>query len=222
MINQQNFEEIRKGWAEESLRQEAERQKSEKLKKELQQIPLRFRGKTFSDYEVENQGQLRAKAIAERFVSTFPNRLMEGSSLIFYGTSGTGKTLLSTMISQKLLDLGYYVRYEPTNEFLKNLLEIKFKSQSAFNVEFDAYCHPQLLVIDEVTESISQSGSPAEIERQLLLRLINSRYEKKLCTLVISNREKDEIINRLGIPVTDRLFEKGTLVAFNWSSYRNK
>lgn len=206
----------------ESIKREEDNRRQEYIKQQIKQIPMRFRDKSFDHYETNNPDQFRVKTLAERYVETFKDRLAMGSSLVFYGNPGTGKTLLSLIIYQVLLQSNISVHYEASIEFLSKLITSKFKSQHSFQAEVDFYSRMQFLIIDEATESINKFGMPSEIEKQVLLKIINARYEKNLCTLMISNRDKQEIIHRLSEPVLDRLFENGITVAFNWESYRQK
>lgn len=214
----EEFEEIHR----ESIRQAEEGRKAERIENYIKLVPFRFRGKTFADYEVENDYQGRAKQLAERYVETFHERLEAGTSFKFMGKIGTGKTLLALIIYQELAKSGYSVKYESSLEFIKDLLEIKFKSQANFQSHFEKYQNIQLLILDEVTESINKNGFPSELEKQLLFKIIDRRYEKKLCTLIITNHDRKELAARLGQSTTDRLDENGILLAFNWNSYRQK
>lgn len=207
---------------EEMIKKDEERRRVEFINQQLQKVSYRFRGKTWSDYQIDNLEQKKVKTIVDRYAQTFNERLKEGSSLIFKGKHGTGKTLLSFIVYQSIAKEGFSVHYESSLEFITHLLESKFKSQQQFLREFEIYTKCQFLVIDEVTESISKNGFPSEIEKQLLFRLINQRYENQLCTLVITNRDDTEFISRLGEGTIDRLTEKGMTLAFMWDSYRKK
>jgi hypothetical protein len=48
------------------------------------------------------------------------------------------------------------------------------------------------------------------------------RYQAKRCSLMISNRNKPELIERIGEPSIDRLAECGATLAFTWQSYRQR
>jgi DNA replication protein DnaC len=85
------------------------------------------------------------------------------------------------------------------------------------------YSNIHFLIIDEVTEGFSgKSGTLSDWEKKMLFTLIDMRYSKNLCTLVISNRSLGEMIERLGATTYDRLTEKGLSLIFNWNSYRTK
>jgi len=160
--------------------------------------------------------------MAERFAKTFFERKKEGTPVKFVGKPGTGKTLLAFIIYQELVKAGYSVKYESSIEFIKDLLEMKFTAQREFTSHFKKFSQYDLLIIDEATESINKDGAPSEIEKQVLLKLINERYANQSCTLIITNRDNDELINRLGSPIVRRLTENGISLAFTWDVYRQK
>lgn len=186
----------------------------------LEKIPLRFRDKTFTDFKVNNEKQLRVKNLIERYIQTFPDRMKEGTSIKFMGNPGTGKTFLSLIMYQELVKAGYCVKYESSIEVVKNLLEIKFKSQTTFQSYLEALKRVQFLIIDEISESINKGGMPSELEKQLLFKIINDRYENKLCTLIITNKDNHGLIEALGLPSVERLSENGITLKFDWPSFR--
>ena len=213
----EEFESIRR----ESMKRAEEIHVAENIQKLIGQVPLRFRHKSFSDYKTEFPEQIRVKKIAERFVETFQERSAVGTCVIFLGNPGTGKTLLSLIIYQQLARVGYRVHYESSLQFLKVLQEKRYESSVAFQSMLEYYRRPNLLILDEVTESVSKDGSPSEYDRKLLFDVINARYEKMQgCTLVISNRNKEELAKRLGQPMSDRLSENNITLTFGWNSYR--
>jgi len=194
-------------WAAESMLKIQEATQSQ-LNKKIENIPPRFRNKTFADFKIENEGQEKVKKIAMRYVETFQDRLENGTSIVLQDCSRTG-TLLSLIMHQALIRAGFNSRYESSLEFIKLLLEIKFKSQSYFDAELKALNQYHFFIIDGITESITKDGKPSEIERKLLCKIINERYENNLCTLVITHRDKKEFINRLGETLYTQLSEKG-------------
>ena len=186
----------------------------------LSKIPLRFRHKTWADFKVMYPGQLTVKKAAERFVATFDERLSEGTCLLFQGKPGTGKTFLSLLIYRALAERGVAVSYESSLHFLKAIQEKKFESHAGFNALIDHYRQLPLLIIDEVSEGCGKEGYLAEWERSLLFAVMDARYQEQRCTIVISNRSKPDLIERLGTPIIDRLSENGVMMGFEWDSYR--
>jgi DNA replication protein DnaC len=215
-LKQSDFDKIR----EDSLKDEREKRLAESVNHLITKLPLRFQHRTFQDYIAETKEKIRIKTIAERYVLSFKERLETGSNLFFIGKSGTGKTLLSLIIYQEIAKAGHFVQYEPTIDFIKRFLDIRFKSEASFQNEIRHYYTSHLLILDEVTESLNRLGVPSPCEKQFLFRLINERYQRKLCTIMISNRDYKEIDDLLGTPTIDRVSENGIFLAFNWDSFR--
>jgi DNA replication protein DnaC len=73
-----------------------------------------------------------------------------------------------------------------------------------------------LLILDEVGV---QFGSP--FEENLMFDVLNSRYENRLPTILISNLTSEKAATFLGERVVDRLREDGgSVVVFDWQSHR--
>ena len=112
------------------------------------------------------------------------------------------------------------VEYQPSIHFLRLLQEKQFESYSALESQLEFYRELPFLIIDEVTEGCGKGAYPADWERHLFRVLIDARYQANRSTLIITNRNKAELIERLGEPAIDRLSENGIFLAFNWPSYR--
>lgn len=207
----------------EKVRVDEEKKRSaERLDALMRQIPMRFRDKSFDDYVSHQEAQTKIKIIAMRYVETFSERLKEGTCMILTGKPGTGKTMLSLIIYQMLARQRYSVRYESSLDWVNKLIQQKYNSPTTFYSEVKLYEDVSFLILDEITESLSKDGSPTELERQMLFKIINKRYENSLCTLVITNRDINALNMRLGQPTADRLSENGITLAFDWDSYRQK
>lgn len=201
---------------------EAEKRKAEAIATLLKSVPLRYRTKTFADFMVECDAQNQVKKLIESYANTFGDRLLDGTCLTFLGAPGTGKTFLALILHQYLVHNSFRVEYQPSLNFLRVLQEKQFESYQAGEAFLQYYKKLPFLIIDEVTEGCGKGAYPADWERHLLRMLIDVRYQASRCTLIITNRGKKELIDRLGEPTIDRLSEKGITLAFNWGSYRNK
>lgn len=201
---------------------EAEKRHRDSVARYMSKVAPRFSGKTFVDFRLDYEGQVRVKTITSCYVSTFKDRLEEAACLIFLGKPGTGKTLLALIMYQALAETGWQVEYQPSLNFLRALQERQYESYAAFDRCLDHYRKLPLLIIDEVTEGCGKGAYPADWERHLLRQLIDERYQAKRCTLIISNRNNQELIERIGEPSVDRLLECGSMLAFSWQSYRKK
>lgn len=203
-----------------ALREEQEKRCAEIVLQQIQKIPSRYRGMDVDDFKVRHAEQAHVKSVVERYLSTFTDRLNEGTNLIFLGNPGTGKTMLSLILYQALVQKGFSVCYEPSLQFLRLCRDKNFESYSAFESLLTHYQRMQLLIIDEVSEGQVRGGVLTDWELMMLFTMINARYQQTLCTLVISNRSKKIFTERLGERLTGRLMQNGIELAFNWNSYR--
>jgi DNA replication protein DnaC len=79
----------------------------------------------------------------------------------------------------------------------------------------DTWASFDLLVIDE----FHQRGETAA-ENNLLVNLLDRRYDQRLCTILIANQSVEEFSDAVGDSVVSRINETGEIVPFNWPSYR--
>lgn len=199
---------------------EAEKRRVAVIHDAIQKIPLRYQHKQWTDFTVGNEDQKKIKTIMERYAATFKDRLLQGNNVIFTGKPGTGKTLLSLIVYQQLVKAGFSCAYEPSLDFLRTLQEKKFTAPGVFNNAMASYQSISFLIIDEITEGGGKNRSLTDWETELLFKLINLRYQQQRCTLVISNRNREDLRKCLGEAIYDRLSDKGIPLVFNWKSYR--
>jgi DNA replication protein DnaC len=190
------------------------------IKRFLEMVPTIYYGKKFDDFKVDYPSQKRIKEIAMRYVDTFQERKQEGMNLIFTGSSGTGKTLLSLIMYQALAKKNVRVRYEANLQFLRDFRDRNFLSNESFKQIVNNYREIEFLVIDEVTEGLVKGGELCQWEKEMLFTIINMRYQANLCTLVITNRDINDFKTQMTDRIAGRLLEKGLTLAFDWSSYR--
>jgi DNA replication protein DnaC len=91
-----------------------------------------------------------------------------------------------------------------------------------YQLEMKTYQEPDFLILDEVTESISKDGILSEVERQVFRMLIDERHNYNRPSLIISNRNTQEIALRFGKDIMDRLSKNSISLIFNWPSYRQQ
>ena len=146
--------------------------------------------------------------VRESFIKDIPST---NKILLLYGTYGTGKTHLSSSIVRELGGLyrtssKLILEYENCNNFkaTKNKIEM-----------LDYYSSSNVLVIDEIGR-----GFKPDVEREVLMYIINQRYENDLPTVLVTNMIKEELIKFLGYAIYDRLTECCTSIQFTGISKR--
>ena len=79
----------------------------------------------------------------------------------------------------------------------------------------DKYGRVRLLVIDEIGRGVA-----AAEEQYMLYQIINERYNRRKPIVLISNQNKKDFLNYVGIAAADRLTESAQVVEFTGQSYR--
>ena len=223
--------------------QEAEREReveearidaAERAKRRIEQsingamIPERFKSRTLGNY-VADSGEKQSAVLefCRQYAANFDKALELGTSLIFSGGVGTGKTHLSIGIAHEIMTSGYTAVFSTVSGMVRH---IRSTWRSEEENELDAmrsYVMPNLLILDEVGV---QSGS--DNEHQILFEILNSRYERCRPTILLTNLPiRDQVDNGIVIKkglqsfIGDRLLDRmreggGKAFTFDWQSGR--
>ena len=126
-----------------------------------------------------------AKAFAENFARHHDN-------LLLIGTTGTGKTHVSTAIAKEVISQGFDVLYDSTQNILNDFERDKFKSgYNQTESASDKYLECDLLIIDDLgAEFITQFSVSS------LYNLINTRQNKGLSTIISTNLTASELAGK--------------------------
>ena len=170
--------------------QSAFRQREVDEKLRLAKIPARYKGKTFEDYQVDNDNA-DAVAKAKKYLKNPQN------GLLFYGKPGRGKSLLAAIISQEMLKKGKSVIFRDVPSLLENLQQsYDNKNNGTINEKMEALTKVDLLVLDDVG-----TEKPTEWAITRLYLIINERYNANKPMIVTSNYSGVELAKRLNNPV---------------------
>ncbi len=137
----------------------------------------------------------------------FINSFSENSeNLLFYGTSGTGKTFLSHCIAKELLDKGYFVVYRTADDLIQNLKHIKFNEDD--QMEY-LLLDCDLLIIDDLGSEQISVFSKTE-----LFNLINKKLLMGKKMIVSTNYSLEEILKSYSERISSRLLGNFNLCKF--------
>ena len=180
-------------------------------------IPVRFQSRTFDNYQVNNDGQERALRKARAYADGWQQSVTAGTSLIFSGNAGTGKTHLACAIANQLIAQGVSAVFTTVSDAMRAIKRTyDADSQMTELQAIQAFVDPGLLILDEVG-----ANRGTEYEVQLVFDIINKRYENCRPTIILTNLDPQALRDCLGERVVDRLREGGgKLVAFTWESFR--
>ena len=179
-------------------------------------IPERFKNRTLESYVAKTSGQQKALAFATEYAENFDLVLREGRSAIFVGKVGTGKTHLAIGIALSIMQQQRSALFVTVQRLIRRVKDSWHTKEETESQVVDVFASPDLLVLDEVGV---QFGS--EFEKQVLFDVLNTRYENKKPSILLSNIPKEQLSDYLGERVTDRLRENGgKVIGFDWESYR--
>ena len=179
-------------------------------------IPERFKDRTLESYVAKTSGQQKALAFATEYAENFDLVLKEGRSAIFVGKVGTGKTHLAIGIALSIMQQQRSALFVTVQRLIRRVKDSWHTKEETESQVVDVFASPDLLVLDEVGV---QFGS--EFEKQVLFDVLNTRYENRKPSILLSNIPKEQLSDYLGERVTDRLRENGgKVIGFDWESYR--
>ena len=126
-----------------------------------------------------------AKGFAEKFARHHDN-------LLLIGTTGTGKTHVSTAIAKEVISQGFDVLYDSAQNIINDFETDKFKSgYSQAEPLGTKYLECDLLIIDDLgAEFVSQFSVSA------IYNLINTRQNKGLSTIISTNLSGQELAGK--------------------------
>jgi DNA replication protein DnaC len=139
------------------------------------------------------------KDYAYNFVKNFGESNQK--NLLFSGTTGLGKTFLSSCIANEVLKKGYTVLYQTAPLLLDTIFEYKYGKSSSSEELYKSLFDVDLLIIDDLgTENVSQAKATE------LFTLINSRLLKSNTKTIIStNLTLQEIFNTYDDRIVSRI-----------------
>lgn len=146
----------------------------------------------------ENYKRMKSNlAEAKEFVNNFGK---SPKTLLFIGSTGTGKTHLSTAIAKALIEKGCEVLYDSSQNIVSAFEKDRFKSgYGQYEPIGDKYLECELLILDDLgTEFVNQ------FTISCLYNLINTRQNKGLSTIISTNLSATELTKKY----EDRIYSR--------------
>ena len=182
-----------------------------------------FSNEKFEDENLTpKENMLNILSVSEGFVNNFDEN--NGENLLFYGTTGLGKTFLCNCIAKALLDKGKIVVYQTAFKILEILEEYKFSREKTpeLKMSYELLFDCDLLIIDDLGTELTNTFTNIEI-----FNIINNRIVQNKKTLVSTNLDLIDIADTYSHRVSSRIFGKFTLLEFygpdlRWESNTNR
>ncbi len=163
-------------------------------------MPDRFLDRRIENFEPD-EGSKKAHSSMQRFISSLPERLDQGSGAWFMGPNGNGKTHLAASVYHETRKAGESAVFVVVADLLKRL-QATFADDSPFT-EWqltDPLFRARLVVLDDLGQE-----KPSDWAREKIFTVINHRYENRKSTIVTTNQDPEILAERLGNATIDRL-----------------
>jgi DNA replication protein DnaC len=172
----------------------------------------------FNEY-YNDKGEKEDISLQEKYVRSFifdfEKWQKKGIGLYIYSKRrGTGKTFLASCICNSLM-----AKYKLTTKFVStsDLLDIaKAEPRQGEKAPLEVLCECKVLVLDD----IGQKNTGTEWLNDILFKIIDARYQKKLVTIFTSNVKVGEL--NIDDRVRSRIDKLSQLIPLPEYSFRNK
>jgi len=138
-------------------------------------------------------------------------------NLLFIGTTGLGKTHLSSAIAKIVIDNGYDVIYESAQQIFSDFEAERFGRVPYGENRTNRYFECDLLIIDDLgTEMQTQFTVPC------LYNLINTRLISEKSMIISTNVKKEELLTKYSDRITSRMFGEFEICVFKGKDIRSQ
>lgn len=154
-------------------------------------------------YRTSDEDYARMKVNLEAAIEFSETAPPAYANLLLCGSTGLGKTHLSSAIARRVIERGYDVRYESVQNVLSDFEHDRFRS--GYGAEHDArgqvYLDSELLILDDLGTEMTNSFTVS-----VLYQIFNTRINRGLPTVVSTNLTQSELRERYGDRVASRIF----------------
>lgn len=168
--------------------------------------PIRPEGANLSPRE----NMLDIFSICEKFVLDFDKENDE--NLLFYGSTGLGKTYMCNCIAKDLLDRGYVVIYQTSFRILEIIEEYKFRKDPNNKLADENYKNLfdcDLLIIDDLGTELNNSFTSGEI-----FNIVNTRLVSGKKIMISTNLTPSQLGKTYTQRTLSRILDKFRLIKF--------
>jgi DNA replication protein DnaC len=159
-------------------------------------FPKTLIGKPFVTEKPERLA--RALANVDKYFEKFDSSTAFG--LLVAGGNGTGKTMVITHLATRLfIEKRLFVRRVVCDDVVRFSNSEMFGKASERPTDYADLRAPQLLVIDNVPDTVNKTRNPMP----LILKLVKDRFEKGKPTIVICPYTTEEVASVLGSAFVD-------------------
>lgn len=182
--------------------------------------PAIFEGYDFDFYEVENESQKQALNSVLDYNKNIVQYFLNGTNLILLGNYGTGKTMLMSILCNKIVEDYLFDAKFVNGVDLVNKIKSTYHDTSTVSAlqMAEYYRNVEFLFIDDIDKL-----KPSEYVRELMYSIVNYRIENELPIIISANHSLEDLDEMyFGEATISRLAAKGKskLVRFTHKNWR--
>lgn len=153
----------------------------------------------------------------KRYADEFSDATNE--NLLFVGTTGLGKTHLSTSIAKEVIKKGYYVCYVTAQSMISDFSSLRYGmgGEEDENSPTAKYYECDLLIIDDLGTELT-----TQFAVSVIYNVINTRISRSLPMIISTNLTSAELRKTYAERITSRLFGNFEPLLFEGKDNRMK
>ena len=125
---------------------------------------------------------------SKQYVSDFGKSGKE-ANLLFTGTTGLGKTHITTAIAKGVIDKGFDVVYDSAQNVMRAFEQQRFDKNESAAFDVDRYFECDLLIIDDLGTELRNSFT-----QSVLYNLLNTRINSGKCMIISTNLDETALL----------------------------
>lgn len=166
---------------------------------------------SFENFSLDVYSNEKVKECMERNVDTARQYVEDFSkkrgNLLLIGSTGTGKTHISTAIAREVISRGYDVIYDSAQNILSDFDDDQFRRRYDEEPKSSKYLECDLLIIDDLGTEFSTQFSVS-----CLYNLLNTRQNRALATVISTNLSPDELSKKYEGRIYSRIMGSETKI----------
>ena len=176
----------------------------------------RFDNFKYGYYGEDVQARMKSSVTMLRdFAENFGTDTYENFLMI--GTTGLGKTHLSTAVAEKIIERGFSVRYVSAVSMMRDFSNSIRRSADDDTFDMSVYYDCDLLIIDDLGTEVAN-----RLTQSYFYEIINERINKRKCTIINTNLKAGDLSEMYTERVASRILGEYTALYFSGVDIRKQ